>query len=217
MRKYIYADESGNFDFSNNPKATEYFILTTILIEDHSIAIDLADLRRRLAWEEFELKSGFHASEDRQYVRNAVFDVLSRHPFRVDATILQKRKAHPQLRTSEMRFYKYAWFYHMKFVAPRVVTARDELAIVAAAIGTNRKEAAFSAAIKDVMSRVSPTRHIKSTLWSAASDSCLQIADYCCWAIQRKWESNDDRSYGLIQNKIASEWELFKSGRKTYY
>jgi hypothetical protein len=27
------------------------------------------------------------------------------------------------------------------------------------------------------------------------SDPCLQVADYCTWAIQRKWERGDERSH----------------------
>ena len=48
MRKYIYADEAGNFDFSNKPGGSRYFILTTVLIEDHRIESELLDLRREL-------------------------------------------------------------------------------------------------------------------------------------------------------------------------
>ena len=217
MRKYVYADESGNFDFSKNPKASEYFILTTVLIEDHSVATELFELRRKLVWDGFNLRAGFHAAEDKQHVRDAVFDTLRQHHFRVDTTILHKRKTQPQLRVSDMRFYKHAWFYHMKYVTPKVVTQQDEMLVVAASVAIKKKEAAFSEAIKDVMEQVSPTTALSNALWPAASDPCLQIADYCSWAIQRKWETGDDRSYRLICNKIASEYDLFKLGDVTYY
>ena len=210
-RKYIYADESGNFDFSNNPGATEYFIMTTVLIEDHSIATELFALRRKLAWDGFGLRAGFHATEDKQRVRDAVYDILRRHSFRVDATILHKRKAQLQLRVSDMRFYQYAWFYHMRYVAPRVVSRREEILAVTASVGTKKKEAAFSAVIEEMMEQVSPTDASKSVLWTAASDPCLQVADYCSWAIQRKWETGDDRSHRLIRDKIASEYVSVQS------
>ncbi|HEV3094413.1 MAG TPA: hypothetical protein VGY30_07850 [Solirubrobacteraceae bacterium] len=35
--------------------------------------------------------------------------------------------------------------------------------------------------------------------------SCLVIADYCTWAIQRRWERDDRRSHQLLADKIASE------------
>ena len=217
MRKYVYADESGNFDFSNNPKASEYFILTTVLIEDYSISAELFELRRKLVWDGFNLRVGFHAAEDKQRVRDAVFDTLRQHHFRVDATILHKRKAQPQLLQSAMRFYKYAWFYHMKYVAPKVATKQDEMLVVAAALATKQKESVFGEAIWDVMAQVSPTSTLRSTIWPAASDPCLQIADYCSWAIQRKWETGDDRPYQLIGKMVATEYDLFRQGTTCYY
>ena len=217
MRKYIYGDESGNFDFSRNAKASRYFILTTVMMEDHQIATELFQLRRELVWNGFNIRAGFHATEDKQYVRDAVFTLLSNHEFRADATLLDKPKAQPQLRTSVMRFYKYAWFYHMKYVAPRVATKQDEMLVIAASIATKQKAATFDDAIKDVMGQTAPTIALEHAIWPAASDPCLQVADYCSWAIQRKWERGDARSYDLIKNKIRTEYDLFRSGTKTYY
>ena len=210
MRKYLYADESGNFDFSNNPKASKYFILTTVLIEDHNIAIELSELRRKLAWDRVDLlMKGFHATEDKQRVRDAVFDILQKHDFRIDTTILEKRKTQPHWRESDTIFYKYAWYYHMKYVVPKLVTNQDEMLVVASSIGTNKKAAIFYDKIQEVMSQVSAIKTFRTAFWKASSDLCLQIADYCCWAIQRKWESDDNRSYQLIASKIKSEFHLY--------
>jgi hypothetical protein len=40
------------------------------------------------------------------------------------------------------------------------------------------------------------------------SEPCLVVADYCTWAIQRKWERHDARSQSLLHDKIASETEI---------
>ena len=53
--------------------------------------------------------------------------------------------------------------------------------------------------------------------WPAATDACLQAADYCAWAIQRRWEREDARSYDLIRNLIVREHDLFEQGRDTFY
>ena len=217
VRTYIYADESGNFDFSRNAGATRFFILTTVVINDHSIESDLLELRRELAWEGLELSNGFHASEDNQYVRNKVFSILREHEFRIDATILDKRKAAPWIRSTDRLFYKYAWFRHMQYVAPSAVSSSDELLVVAASIGNKREQARYLSAVEDVMSQTSPTDTVKAAMWSAASDPCLQVADYCSWAVQRKWERSDTRSYELIQDKIASEFNLFQREYTAYF
>ena len=47
-------------------------------------------------------------------------------------------------------------------------------------------------------------------------DECLKATDYCCWAIQKKWERGDLRSYDLIEDKLRSEYDIF-SGWNDYY
>ncbi len=217
MRRYIYADESGNFDFSRNRGASRYFILATVALEDHSIANRLYDLRRDLAWRGLDIAEGFHATEDRQSVRDAVFEVIREHDFRVDATILDKPKADPKFHLDEVALYKLAWFFHMKFVSVRAALPGDELFVVAASIGIRRKRENFRSAIQDTMNQVWPAENFRCAMWPAATDASLQVADYCAWAIQRKWESDDLRSYHLISGKINSEFDLFARGTKTFY
>ncbi len=216
-KKYIYADESGDFNFSNNPRASRYFILTTVLIEDHGIESELLELRRELAWSGIWLPNAFHATEDTQQVRDKVFDVLNHYEFRIDATVLEKRKAHTRIRSTEEQFYQHACFYHMKYVVPRVALGTDELLVIAASIGTKRKLDSFRLAVANAMTLISPTRDMRCDAWPSTVSPCLQVADYCSWAIQRKWERNDPRSYDLIKDKIQSEFDLFDSGKNFYY
>ena len=216
MRKYIYADEAGNFDFTRNRGASHYFILTTVAIDGHGIETALLELRREIAWSGVEIIREFHATEEQQAVRDRVFNVVNQFNFRIDATILDKPKSYERLRVSGETFYKYAWYYHMKYVAPQVASGLDDLMVIAASIGTKRKERDFRFAIRDVMRQTSPARDIRVNMWPAATDPSLQVADYCCWAIQRKWEGNDSRSYDLIKNKISSEYDLFARGEELY-
>lgn len=212
---YIYGDESGDFEFSS--KGSRYFILTTVRLSDYAIGEDLLSLRRQLAWEGVDLHREFHATDDKQAVRDRVFDVVARHHFRIDSTILEKRKARPHVRQDEHRFYQTAWFYHMRHVVPRVSAQGDQLLVIAASIGTKAKRRAFSAGLRDVMDQVAVGRDFRMAFWPAAVDPCLQVADYCSWAIQRKWENQDTRSYDLIKDRIHSEYDLFRIGKTYYY
>lgn len=213
----VFADESGNFDFSGKQGASRYFILTTIACPSFEVGDALLRLRREIAWEGHGTDSEFHATTDTQAVRDRVFAVLQEHEFRIDTTILEKAKANPHTRSTEDRFYKLAWWLHMKHVAPRIVRARDELFVVGASLGVKKKRAVMHNAVKDVIRQVSPTTNFRTASWNAYSEPCLQVADYCCWALSRKWEKGDDRSYVLIQNKIRSEFDVFRSGRTLYY
>lgn len=161
------------------------------------------------------LPEGFHATEDRQAVRDRVFRVLTEHEFKVDATILDKPKARPNVR-DDMYFFQLAWYLHFKHVA-RVFQPSDELLVIAATLGTKKKQQTAHKAVCDVVRQVSPTTDFKTVSWSARTDPCLQVADYCCWAIQRKWEGGDDRSYALVRDKIRSEHDVFATSNQVFY
>jgi hypothetical protein len=213
----IFADESGNFDFSRKRDASRYFILTTIACPGYGVGDALLALRRDMAWEGIGVDSEFHATTDRLEVRARVFALLQRHPFRVDATILDKAKAQPKTRTSDETFYQYAWYYHLKHIAPRIVRANDELFVVGASLGTKKKRTLMHNAVREVVQQVTPTVHYRTASWSAQSEPCLQVADYCCWAVSRKWERGITAEYDLIAPRIATEYDLWSRGTKLYY
>jgi hypothetical protein len=91
------------------------------------------------------------------------------------------------------------------------------LFVVAASLGTSRRRTSFFAAVRDVVLQTSPTTAYQTVYWPAASDPCLWVADYCSWAIQRKWERADERSYALIRTKVRSEIRPFRRGTVFYY
>lgn len=217
MLAYIYVEESDNFDLSARSGASRFFLLTTVVINDHAIEPDLLELRRQPAWDELSLTGGFHASVDNQIVRSRVFGILCKHDFMVDTTIIEKRKAEPQIRATNMQLYEFAWFSHMRQVAPRVVSPSDSLLVVAASIGNKREQAALISDLQDVMNQTSPTSAVKTAMWPAASDPCRQVEDYCSWAIFRKWERADTRAYEIIADKMSLENDLFSSGNTFYH
>jgi hypothetical protein len=219
---YLFGDESGQLDF--NPKTSRYFILTTILVADCRIFDELLALRRRLAWEGVPCHPEFHATDELQPIRDRVFEVLRRLDFRIDATIFEKRKARPDLYTTADRFYKHAWYYHFKFLAQQVIRDRTtRLLVVPATLGERKKkQEMFSRAVRDVVRQTARARQAQCAFWRARTDPCLWAVDYCSWAVQRKWEhvwngAPDERSYRLIQDKIASEFDIFKRSTETYY
>lgn len=215
MRQYLFVDEAGNFDFS--ARGSRYFILTSITMATCAVGHELLELRRRLAWDGLPLLAEFHASEETQSVRDHVFGLLDAHEFRIDATIIDKRKVRPHLAVDESLFYKTAWYLHAKYLLGRVGSAGGELLVVSATLGTKKRQQSLSTAVNDVILQTAGHLDVKTAFWSAASEPCLQVADYCSWAIQRKWERADNRSYLLIADKIASEFDVFASSTTTFY
>jgi Protein of unknown function (DUF3800) len=92
---YIFLDESGNLDFSSN--GSRFFQLTGVIqerpFEAHKL---LCDLRYDLIEAGADVQR-FHATEDKQEVRNRVFSIIRQYldKVKIDALIVEKRKTHP--------------------------------------------------------------------------------------------------------------------------
>ena len=214
---YIFSDESGCFTFNRKPNVSRYFMVTTVVLDDCAIGAKLQDLRRDMIFRDIDVDECFHATTDAQAVRNEVFALLQNEDFRIDTTILEKSKAQPQTRRDKPTFYQYAWYYHFKNLGPRAFNPDNKMLVTAAALGTKKEKGAYKAAVHDVAQQILPTGTWKVDFPKSQAEPCLQVADYCSWAIQRKWERNDDRSYILIADKIKSEYDLWSRGTHHYY
>jgi hypothetical protein len=219
-RLFIFADEAGCFTFNRNQNVSKYFILCTVVLEDCRVGTDLLDLRRQLAWDgQHELGDYFHASTDKQSVRDEVYKVIAKHDFSIQATIMEKSKGQPQVVATKPTFYKYGFYFHFKFGVTSQIRGKPEALVTTASLGQKKEKASFQSAVGDVMWQTKAVKEWKADFMPCQADPCLQVADYCAWAIQRKWESagKDVRSYNLISPKITYEFDLWAKGTTHYY
>ncbi|MCY3918726.1 MAG: DUF3800 domain-containing protein [Chloroflexi bacterium] len=207
-RVYIYGDESGDFRFDQDPSASTYFLVATVTTRTNAVAHALLDLQQDLLHEGFPVGAGFHAYNDDHPVRTRVFETLARHDFRIDATILRKDRAHEHIRGDNLRLWKLTWYFHLNFLVPRAQRGSDSLLVSAAALSTKMSRKDARAAIEDIVAQVRVGPAV-AALPPASSSYGLQAADYCAWAIQRKWQSEKDDYYRLIKSKIKSEFAMF--------
>src|SRR5256885_974029 len=82
----IWGDEGGNLDLTGT--GSKYFTVCSIITPGGgTITADILSLRHQLALDGIDLPDGFHATEDLQEVRNAVFALLSARDIRADASL----------------------------------------------------------------------------------------------------------------------------------
>lgn len=215
---YVFLDEAGNFDFSTH--GTRYFMLGSIALErPFGFYNPLAELRLDLLEEEVDLEC-FHASEDRQSVRDKVFDVIQQHlnSMRIDATIIEKRKTGPSLR-ADGRFYPEMLGYHLRYVLGQFRLADySKVVIVTDVLPMQRKRKAIARTVKQTLTRMLPANvHYCALHHESKSSLGLQVADYCTWAIYRKWDRQDERSFRLIARAVRSQFDIFRTGTILYY
>ncbi len=191
--------------------------MCTIAVDDCNIGHELIDLKRELIWRGEKVRGFFHAVNDLPPIRDAVYDLIDDQDFTIQATIMEKSKAFARVRETDERFFQYGWLYHFKNAFNNHVSATDELQITAASIGTKKGQRAYSSAVNDVIQQHLPREQWQTTFPPSAADPCLQIADYCTWAIQRKWEIGKEDRYSQISDKITYEYDLWERGKAHQY
>ena len=176
---------------------------------ENLIEHQLLNLRRDLMWSGVGLGNGFHAHNDNPAVRSAVLREIAASGLRIDSTIIPKSRVGANLRRSNLRLWRFAWLMHLQRVVPRVARRDDDLMVVAASIRTQMRAGAVDTALREIVGQVRAQRSIAHIV-NANADMAVQAADYCGWAIQRKWEHGDFRAHGTIRRLIRSEEVLFE-------
>ena len=218
---YLFLDESGNFDFSSN--GTKYLVFTCLTTKDPDYCIlDLYKLKHDLIRQCHEMEE-FHASEDKQVVRNRVFGIINKcKNFTIDSIIAEKRKANPSIRDM-LIFYPKTYNHLLGFVLERYKSdTLNQITIFTDAIPHEKKRKAIEKALKTNLEKHVPSSfkgRYKILHHESKSHLYWQVVDYCCWAIYIKWSRNGKelRPYKVIEDKIESEFDIFRRGKTTYY
>jgi hypothetical protein len=91
--------------------------------------------------------------------------------------------------------------YLVRFVVAREAAAKlfNKIIVVTDTIPLTGKRNAIEKAVKETLARMLPNTTPYEVLHhSSASCIGLQVADYCNWAIWKKWERGDLSSYSTI-------------------
>lgn len=192
---YIFLDEAGNFDFS--PSGTPYFMLTSVRMKRPFPLYQALDNYRYDCLEHGRLKiEYFHCSEDNAHIRNRVFTLIANHigDMRIDCLVVEKRKTGPALQDVK-RFYPEMLGYLLKYVVPGLENDVDDIIIITDRVPVDKKRRAIEKGVRLALADMLPQGERKYKILHHASRSHygLQIADYCCWAIYRKWQRNETK------------------------
>ena len=171
----------------------------------------------------------FHAAEDKQIVRNHVYSFIERlEDIEIDSVIAQKNKTNPSLYISEKKkkpkkgekLYTLALQTLLQYIFRRYNSSAkvDQVVIVLSSIFDVNKRELIKKTIKIYLKQIF-SNPFYLYFHQNRSDKNTQIADYCCWAIYRKWTDGEIRPYSAVNkgNKIKSEFDIFKTGKTIYY
>lgn len=219
---HIHVDESGEFNFS--PSGSRYYIFTAVWTYDPvPLAADLTNLRYSI------IKAGhgpnlsaFHACEDPVPRRELVIATMLRHSqWNFASIVINKRHINPAIREPDT-FYPKFMAYILKFIfkgrihphTPKVLIYTDTLPFP-----NKKKSTAVEIAIKSACRKdLPPTISFEVCNHRRESNPWIQVADYCCWSVCRKWEHGSTDAYDRFKVKLAAtEIDITSRGDGTVY
>lgn len=207
---YMFLDEAGNLDFTS--KGSKYFVLTCVSMRrPFSLFKSLEDLKHDCleAGRNIEL---FHCSRDRRNMRKEVFNRIALHlqHISVNSIVVEKAGVNSSYRTAT-NFYPTVLANLLKIAilgkqfGEQDVSCSDVVTITDTVPG-NKKRASIERSIKTTIARIVPN-YSRTNLFhhQSCSNYGLQIADYFCWAVHRKWQQGDCTFYDQIKSVIERE------------
>jgi hypothetical protein len=154
------------------------------------------------------LVESFHAAPDLQATRNLVVQTMVAHEnWRFASVVMEKRKINPVIREPDRFYPKFAGMllkfvlngFHRQPATDRVIVYADTLPL------TRAKREGVLKAMKTTCAGCLPgtvAHHVYS--YGRLANNWLQVADYCCWAVAKKWERGDSRTYDQLRPRLAS-------------
>lgn len=204
---YIFIDESGNFDFTET--GTRHFVLTAVstFLPLHKRS-HLMKLRYDLLAQDHD-QEFFHASEDRQFVRDGVFARLKELiEIDVDAVIARKRELAGIAALDDVL---YGTMLHSALAHIFLRHDRAEvrnIVVVIGALFTGRKRELILKNLKAQLKKL-VTKPYHIYFHRVMTDINCQIADYCGWAIYVAFERNEHRPLESIRHLIRNKFQVF--------
>lgn len=197
---YVFLDESGDFDFGE--QGSTYFVVTAVTMH-RPVEIDSA-----LSAYRYEiLEAGhdaeyFHCAKDQPVVRERVFRIIEAHRdrMRIDYLVADKAKTDAPFRPVA-RFYPRMVGTLLAQVIPRAhMGGRGRTVIVTDRIPVKRTRKVVERGIREFLPGAVRERYgYDLHHHESRSHFGLQVADYCCWAIQRKWSRRDTKYFAVIE------------------
>ncbi len=162
----------------------------------------------------------FRCTDGNSHVCRSVFDLIAAKlgGMCIDCLVVEKPKTDPALR-EEKRFYPEMLGYLLKFVLPKeLAAAAEEVIVITDTLPVNKKRRAVEKSARLVLAKLL-SRRMKYRILHQASRSHhgLQVADYCCWAVFRKWQREEIDHYDRTKQIVRSEFDIFQTIKRQYY
>lgn len=245
QQRHYFVDEAGDLTLFNKkgeiiigtPGCSNFFILATALVEEpHSLRKKLNELRTTIINDPYLAKIpsmkktsvAFHAKDDCPEVRHEVYKLLAGFSVKIYAIVRRKKNVIQWVHNQNS--FDLTWRYSAdqvydscvkRLFKDRLHIANDNF-ITFARRGKSIRNAALLQALNKAKEnftkksgrKISTALHVISNYPS--NEACLQVADYCLWALQRLYERHEERYFDYIRNKFIRIIDLDDKREKDY-
>ncbi len=160
----------------------------------------------------------FHATEDRQAVRDEVYKIIKQSNDAVyDFVYIEKNKTHPSKQNKKdvyailagaLTSYIFGRLDQQGYNFNQIIVVIDKAL-------TKKEQDYFKTLIKPRLKRTN--RPFRLYFFQTKSDPNGQIADYGAWARSVSLARNEHRPLREIRNLISNDFNVFRRGTRRYY
>lgn len=212
---FIFIDESGNFDFT--PSGTSHFVLGGVAtLRPTASAKELLTLKYRLLKEGNDI-SEFHASEDRQIIRNQVFPVINLMP-EIKAHVIYGDKHYlaTSLQSPNGIYSLFGKAMIKYFIQVYAASSLSSITVVFDRTLTNKLRGQFEGILKPELKKINIPFNIYFHPMSTENNG--QVADYISWAKYVELERSELRPWASLTTRLQpTELNIFRNGYQRYY
>lgn len=225
---FVFIDEGGDFNFT--PTGSRVYTITAVITHNPCIlSEEMSMLKHNILSGEIHSELGqeylekklchrFHACEDKQIVRDSFFEIISKMDnsiVKAHSIVIKKNLANPSLR-NPIKFYSMVVSSLLDYIFKKYEYTK--LCIFVDNIPISRQKDVFLKTIKTEIKNKQPQKEFMIYFPTSSSNDFLQVGDYINWAIFRKWEIADIRSYQLIEKFLSNkELDMFSRGNGLEY
>ena len=211
---YVFLDESGNLDFS--PTGTSNYVLAAVVTDNpQATSQELQDLKYDNLRHDIDTEY-FHASEDKQAVRDEVIARLQRMTNTINVHYIHAQKNKTNLKLiNSAAFYGKLGTTLVKFIVQWKSSNYDEVVIVFDKALTAKEQKSFLGEIKPELKKLGKPYHIY--FHRTLSDFNGQIADYFAWSKYVSLERKENRPIAALSAIPMTNFDLFRRGFRKFY
>ena len=231
--KRYYVDEAGDGvlfgpmggDLLSKGEARRYFMLGFVEYNaPHQIEQELSDLRQRLKCDPLfssiasldparkKTALFFHAKDDHPEIRLKVFEVIRSFDFKFSAVIkdMKSVKSYVENRNRFDSEYRYnpdeLYDYTVRLLFKQRIHKADSYEIIFSRRGPSDRTLALQNQLEKLRADYNlgdEPKRFSVKVENTRQSACLQLVDYCLWAVQRAYERGEVRFLHAIWDKVS--------------